>query len=285
MRKALLFLVAFGLPAAAEAVVNPGCTLSGNRYECPILTGTRSYRAVFDLEKPYLVEHIRIHNDTASWFQLNWVSGGASDNHWGEYSVYLDDFATQQTVPGVGEVASRDWDPFTKVLQVVSWDAQFDGQGLAVPPGSTVILHNNAEAMVAQGVQHAAVSYGVEVTPLTNGVRSFRQPRIDAPVACDGQIQQTTWNPWVNTSGGSWRVDGATIYSLVPGGHSTDAACIYILNTAGQVRWQTCSGVGVRGMVSFPQQLVQPGEALAAQAAHNCSTPGVWDWGAFLHVY
>lgn len=291
MRKSPAFAIAFalvlvfGLATAAGAAVNPNCTQTGNRFDCPILTGVRSYQAVFDINKPYLVENIQIHNNTPNGYQLQWVTAGTSDPYWGEFSVYLDLFQTLQINPGIGEVVSRDWDPFVKSLPMVTWDAQFDGQGLAIPPGSTVFLHNNADAMVANGVQYSVVSYGVQVAQLTNGVRSFRQPRVDAPIACNGQVQSTVWNPWKNTSGINWKVDGATIYAVVPFAHATTVACIYILNTSNQVRWQTCTNVNKRGMVGFPQQLVHPGESLAAQAIHTCSAPGVWDWAAFLHVY
>ncbi len=79
-------------------------------------------------------------------------------------------------------------------------------------------------------------------------------------------------------------MDGATIYSVVPGG-LVDAACIYVLNTAGQVRWSHCVGARGRGHVSFPEQIIQPGEYIAAQANHTCFGGGQWDWAAYLHVY
>lgn len=286
MRRALAFFLFCGFGTSLWAQ-GPGCSLSGNHYDCPLLVGQNGYQAVFDRNKPYLVENIRIHNNTSNWYQLNSVTGGSSDPYWGEFSVYLDLFETRQINPGVGEVAARDWDPFVKSLQLIMWDGNFLGRGLAVPPGSTVFLHNNADAMLNAGVDVSYISYGVNFQPMTKGVESFRQPRVDLPMTCNGANQWTVWNPWRNTSGSAWKMDGATIYSVVPSGnHTVDAACIYVLNTSGQVRWSFCqSGVRQRGMVGFSQQTIQPNEYIAAQARHRCNAPGVWDWAAFIHVF
>jgi len=283
----VLFALLALLPVSnARAAINPSCTLSGNHYDCPLLNGQNDYRAVFSVLKPYLVENIQIHNQTSTTYQLDWVMGNSTDSNWGEFSVYLDLFATRQDSPGIGEVASRDWDPLVKVLVGVSWDPAFVGRGLIVTPGQTIILHNNADAMLQAGLKTSTINYRVSFRPLVNGVRSFRQPRVDAPIACNGGNQWTVWNPWRNTSGQVWRTDGATIYAVAPSGtHAVDAACVYVLNTSGAVRWSHCTGVKQRGLVSFPQQTIQPNEYLVAQARHRCNAPGVWDWAAFVHVF
>jgi hypothetical protein len=283
----LLLGLVLVLPATeAAAVVNPMCSLSGNHWDCPLLNGENDYQAVFSVLKPYLVENIQIHNQTRTNFQLDWVRGNSTDPYWGEFSVYLDLFATRQDVPGIGEVASRDWDPFVKVLVGTSWDPAFAGRGLIVAPGQTVILHNNADAMLQAGLKTSTINYTVKFRPLVQGVRSFRQPRVDQPISCNSGNQWTMWSPWRNTSGHAWRTDGATIYAVVPSGnHTVDAACVYVLNTSGAVRWSYCSGINQRGLVSFPRKTIQPNEYLAAQARHRCNAPGVWDWAAFLHVF
>lgn len=282
----LLSLVVLASATGAHAVINPGCQLINNFFQCDLLSGENDYQAVFDINKVYLVEHIRITNNTGSTYQLDWVRGNSTDSNWGEFSVYLDLFATRQDVAGIGEVASRDWDPLVKVLVGVSWDPAFVGQGLVVQPNQTVILHNNADAMIQAGLQTSTINYTVDFRPLSQGVSSFRQPKVDAPRTCNGANQWTTFNPWLNNTGQSWHINGATIYAVVPeGDHTVDWACVRILNTSGQIRWSHCSGVNQRGMVSFAPQTVLPGESINGRARHQCSFPGVWDWAAFIHVF
>lgn len=282
----LLLLLALLLPATEAVAVNPKCFKSGNHWDCPLLNGENDYQAVFDINKEYLVENIQIHNYSSVTYQLDWVRGNSTDPYWGEFSVYLDLFETRQNIPGFGEVAARDWDPLVKVLVGTSWDPAFVGRGLIVAPNHTVFLHNNAGAMIAAGLQTSTINYTVKFRPLVQGVRSFRQPGVDQPISCNGGNQWSMWSPWRNTSGQAWRTDGATIYAVVPSGnHTVDAACVYVLNTGGTVRWSHCSGVNQRGVVSFPQATIQPNEYLAAQARHRCNAPGIWDWAAFLHVF
>jgi hypothetical protein len=281
--------VASPWPALAELspglTINPGCTLEGNHYNCSMIHGVAVYRIDFDRDKGYLVEHLQIHNDSGGHLQINSVDTYVTVGVWQEICVSLDEAATSQTVPGRGEVGCIDKAAGLLVYPTLSWDSWGLGRALAVPPTSTVFMGTNADALLAQGVDTSSVYFVVSTAPQTQGVLAFRQPRADQSIACNGANQWTTWSPWRNNEGRVWRTEGATIYSVAPAGNQVDVACIYVLNTAGLVRWSHCANVNQRGRVSYPQQVIQPGEYLAGQARHRCSAPGLWDWAAYVHVW
>ncbi|WP_148273486.1 hypothetical protein [Stigmatella aurantiaca] len=262
-------------PNSAQAA-NESCNLpaGSNEMVCPLRAGT------FTFTVPKFV-HVRLNNSTGSYLQIDQVQGQGPDaGGFGEYGVFLNLYATAQTSPGKGEVGTgyKDSGPGYPPIR---WDSTAEATGLSVPPGSTVYLDHNWQSGAA------SFTYTVTSRPQTTGVSSWRQPQADQVISCNGTRQQTTWGPWKNTTAANYYLRGAQIYvsSGKPVRSVTDSACLYILDTTGNVRWHQCDGVNVRGRVAVSSvQVVRPGESVAAQAANTCPVGAVWDWVAYMYI-
>ena len=86
-----------------------------------------------------------------------------------------------------------------------------------------------------------------------------RCPHVDTTNYCNGQYQLSPCASWQNAQQQPAYISGALMYAVVPSGHATHVACTYILNVSGGVRWSFCRGENVRGIVTWPTQIIQPG--------------------------
>jgi hypothetical protein len=270
----LLGLLMLGAgPAHAE---NEDCILppGSNEMACLLRAGTFTFTVPVNV-------HVKLTNETGSYLQIDQVQGqGADAGGFGEYGVFLNLYATAQTSPGKGEagVVSKD---SGSVYPPIRWDSSMEATGLSVSPGSVVYLDHNWRSGAL------SFTYTVTARPQTTGVWSWRQPQVDQSILCGGTRQLTVWGPWKNTTAANHYLRGAQIYAV--SGKSipsvTDAACLYILDTSGAVRWHQCDGVNVRGRLPVsPVQVIRPGESVAAQAANTCPQGALWDWAAYLYI-
>jgi len=262
-------ITVFGGRTLASADMNPDCTFSGNERICPLAPGTHSYATD--------AESLRLENNGTQWIQINEVQAAVgTPGVWAEMAVYLDRFQLDQDVPGRGEVGAIHANA-NEVFGQLKWtDGQ--GYGLSVPPGSFIQLN--------VGQAHPPTLFVVKAAVQTAGVHAVRQPKADHVFTCSGSQQATVWDAWQNTGSTNWSVAGATIFAS--GGDTTpnsvQSACVYIMSSNGQdVIWSYCGdGVRTRGRVTFPAvQTVAPGQYLAAQAVHTCSS-ALWGWAAYI---
>lgn len=276
----LLLAVTSVMPVRASA--NPGCTFQGNHYSCPMVSGWATYEIQY-VRSPQRLDHIRIHNTTGLFMQIDYVVGFSTETKWNEYCVNLDEFVPVASQPWLGAVGCIHKDPGNASFPLLHWNPQNANRGVSVNHNSTVFISTNIDALNASGVPSATLTFSVFTRPWTAGIVSLNQPEVDRIIPCNGN-DSTNWKPYRNNGNKTARMDGATIYSVVPGNY-VDAACIYVLNTSGNVRWSHCTGARRRGHVTFPEQLIHPGEYVAAQANHTCFGNEQWDWAAYLHVY
>jgi hypothetical protein len=230
-----------------------------------------------------LTQYLKLTNTSDQPLQIDAVQGATAGRgrEFLEYCIGRNRFETGQSAAGEGEVActSRNSGVAISGIKLRSSPA---GPGLTVQPGDTLY--------VSFSPMHTEPWFTVSVTAsaASRRLETWRQPRVDQVIRCNGQVQQTRWSPWVNQTGRPLSLTGATIYAQ--GGEpvldQVDAACLYILNTAGEVRYRMCDSVNVRnpsGLRIAPQTLAQ-GEAVAGQAANTCRAPAVWGWTAYMFI-
>jgi len=271
---------------------NQGCVVSPsipNRIACSLSTGTHVFK---DYEQKYLY----LVNETASWLQIDEVqvsARGSEQGKWGEFAVYRDLFAIRQDAPGIGEVGALHKNANEAAYPVLRWgDPSTFPTALSVPPGSTIYISHNWNTIDAPHY------YSLQVSEHTHSLNAIRQPKQD-PIAVECSQTHSEWSPWVNDTAHNWKVSGATVFAVeVPvaasapppplgPGARVHVACVYIFDVKGEIRWQHCDGLNARGTVVLPVvQTVYPGEKLAGQAQHHCSSPqGKWNWAAYIHSW
>ena len=229
-------------------------------------------------------QYLKLINNSGTFIQVNEVLASAPNqrDYWGEYCAYLDDFSVtgQAGAPGIGEVGCTFKDVGETFLPV-RWDGT--NYALSIQPGSILYLGSNPKDQ--------SLTYSIYAYPQSSGIVSFRYPQMDQVTTCNGTTQQTNWTPRRNTSGQPWYVGGATVYADGGGGDnaktSVDAACVYILDMNGAVRWSYCNnGINSRGYLTFPTQVINNNEYLVLQASHRCApSAGTWDYAGWLYVW
>jgi hypothetical protein len=241
---------------------------------CPLELGTTTYS--LDGHAAQALELISAQGQNV---QLNQVAGqslSSTKGTFGEFCVYLDDFHTAQSTPGKGEVGC-----YPKAASEPRFDALKWGTStaLAVPPGST--LHFQGYVQTTRG-NDLNFQFTITASPESTGIISYRQPRADATIYCNGKPATTANTPWPNTSGRNLTLLGATIYALDP---PADAGCLYILPSGSSTPRYTLCNLNRRGVFVFEAPVVVGiGEAILAQATHTCAAPGVFDWAAYLYA-
>ena len=253
------------------------CVVVGAYLSCPLQLGTTTY--TIDGKQDTA---LRLSNVAGTALQVDEVIGQSLSGvkgTFGEYCVYLNEFATEQQRPGVGEVGCYPKPAAESSFGALHWGTS---TALAVAPNSTLYLQGYVQSSSQKAFPF---TFTITASPQTRGVLSFRQPRVDAAIYCDGTSKVTASSPWPNTSGRSWTVLGATIYALAS---PPQAACLYILNSAAKPRWSSCSLTpgNRRGVFMLPSpQTIAPGETLFAQADFKCAPGGVWDWASYIYTY
>merc|ERR1711959_87943 len=272
----MCFVRCGALPADGNPV---GCTTHGSVMQCPLGIGTTTYS--LDGQAASALQLVSPPGQSVQLDQVAGQSLSSIKGTFGEYCVYLDDFHTAQSTPGRGEVGCYPKAAAEPRFQPLKWGASTTA--LAVPPGSTLTLQGYVQ--VAPGKGHdLSFQFSVTVSPQKNGIISYRQPRVDAGMTCNGKPATTASAPWPNTSGRNLTLLGATVYALSP---PPDAGCLYILpsGSSSKPRYTLCD-LNQRGVAMFPTPVeVGVGERILAQASHTCAAPGVWDWAAYLYVY
>jgi hypothetical protein len=280
---AVAMRIAAVLILAVPAAHAMACTQKTNSVECQLLTVSENGGLPMVVPVP-AGQHLVLTNNGASWVQINQVAASTGEQtFWSEYCVYRDDYSGtgQAGPPGVGEVGCT----FKNVGEnypTIQWEGTLTA--LSVPPHTTLYINAHTDP---SSVAH---TYTISAYPQSRGVDAYRFPQMDQIFTCTGSTQQTNWTPRRNTSGANWYVSGATVYADGGGGTNAatnvQAACAYILDTVGAVRWSYCAApMKSRGFFSFPTQTVAPGESLVAQAAHSCSPSALaWGYAAWLHV-
>lgn len=258
----------------------PACAISGAMLACPLELGTTTYTIEGE---PGKVTFLRLSNPVAGMaIQVDEVVGqslAGVKGTFGEYCVYLNDFATEQRLPGFGEVGCYPKPAAESSFGALHWGSS---TALAIAPNMTLWFQGYVQSS-PQSLH--SFTFTIKASPQSRGVLSFRQPRIDATIYCDGKPQVTAGSPWPNDSGRSWTVLGATIYALAS---PPQAACLYILDSLRKPRWSSCSLTpgNRRGVFMLPSpQMVHPGEFLFAQANFKCAPGGVWDWASYIYTY
>lgn len=259
---------------------NPlSCVVTGDYLSCPLRLGTTTY--TIDRQATAL----RLSNVAGMALQVDEVIGQSLSGvkgTFGEYCVYLNEFATEQRLPGVGEVGCYPKPAAESSFGALHWGSP--STALAVAPNSTLYLQGYVQSS-SRSKMFYPFTFTITASPQSRGVLSFRQPRVDAAIYCDGTPQVTASSPWPNTSGRNWTVLGATIYALAS---PPQAACLYILDSAAKPSWSSCSLTpgNRRGVFMLPSpQTIAPGETLLAQADFKCAPGGVWDWASYIYTY
>jgi hypothetical protein len=234
-----LAFVAVVSPAAPASAANDGCYTNGGFLECPLQLQGTYYYATNNTQKA-----VRFTNKTGQYVQINQISGTpVASGLWGEYCTYRNNFATRQDTPGVGEVGCQTKEPSEASFPQLRWDGY--ATALSVAPDDLIYL----SGYVSGGDYRA--NWSISTYPQSIGVYSYRQPRVDAVISGNGSTQWTTWDPWPNNTGHNLMIGGATIYASTAPGHTVDGACVYIVNTAGGIRWSYCTNIDTRGVVNF----------------------------------
>lgn len=274
----LIALLVSGLSfvPAQNARANHGCTTVGALLACELhLQGTYSYFINGNSHRA-----LRLTNHTGQAVQLNQVAATpVVTNLWGEYCVYRDHFDTEQVAPGIGEVGCINKEAYESGFLPLRWDGI--STALAVPNGSTIYIQGYVKNGQSQDWRN---TFTISSRPQIAGIISYRQPKVDQVIACNGGPQLTAWSPWKNTTGHNLVIGGATIYA---GGlnHSVDVAAIYILNTNREVRWSYTTGVNTRNVIDFPNQVVRPNEFIAGQARNTCQVGQLWGWAGYIYTW
>lgn len=274
----LMALLALRFPSA-RAATPAGCHLSGAVLTCPLKIGFSE----FTLDGTTATALALV--NTGRSLQLNQVIGQSRSGitgTFGEFCVYLDQFKTAQSSPGVGEVGCFPKKASERYFGALEWGTS---TALAVPAGSTLYMQGYVQPVPGKG-HDFPFQFNVTTYPQSRGVLSYRQPKVDAAIYCNRKPAVTAGSPWPNDTGRTLTILGATIYALDP---PPDAACLYILAAgSGAVKWKNCKLTpnNQRGVAMLPAPVtVQPGEQILAQASHTCAAPGVWDWAAYIYTY
>jgi hypothetical protein len=275
MKKLVLFLLLFLTAHGAAAQFTNACQWTAAEQKCPLRSG------VFSYVQP-AGSHLVLENSSGQPLQINEIKASAPGAQpvLSEFCAFLDTFEIRQTQPGKGEVGCVHKLP-KEDYPILRWAAGSSSTALAVLPGSRLVIHFNNDLTTAQH------TYTVSVSPQKSGIISYRSPRTDEINLCNGKEQSTSWEPWKNSSERPLALIGATVYANANGVEkktAVQAACLYILDVRGNVRWSNCKGVEKRGTVNFPAQQVLPGEFLVGQAVHKCERGEAWDWAGYLHV-
>ena len=270
----------FVLGAASADPVNPNCTnLTANHIDCDLIPDSASGGQPIGVGVPP-GSYVTFTNRTGTYLQVNEATAITGEqSFWSEFCVYLNDFVTGQNTAGRGEVGCTSKN-VGENYPPIRWGAT---TGLSVAPGGVVYLNSHTEPA---GTNH---TYSLVVKPQTSGLYSWRAPKLDAVITCNGQSQSTAWTPWTNTTEGPVHLAGASIYAVSGNASSPNTvtgACVYVLRPDGSVRFSNCeSAAKTRGQLSFATQVVQPGESVAGQAVNSCPAGSLWDWAAFLLVW
>lgn len=230
---------------------------------------------------------IKLQNNTSSSIQVNQVvnllgaDGPGNFFPWGEYQVFKDKLIYGQIAPGIGEVGCASKDDTETSFVPLQWDGITTA--LSVPPGSCIYIQGYLAK--SKGKDYNCI-FRVITEPDISGVTVYRQPQMDQILLGTGGGQNTKWSPWKNMNPYSIVITGASIYADDPIGTSVKSATIYVLNKDDFVRWSFSKGMNRRGTVQFPtNQIIYPGESIAAQAAHTCPVGETWDWAAYIYAY
>ena len=279
-RRLLLHILLLATPAWAWAMP-PGCTAQGALMTCPLGLGATGYTIDGGAVKALAL----VNPPGGPALQLNQVLGQSLSrvaNTFGEYCVYLDDFETRQTRPGVGEVGCYPKPAGERRFGALEWGTS---TALAVPPGTTLYFQGYVQTTPGHGMDYP-FQFNVTTYPQSRGIFAYRQPKIDAAIPCTGAPQPTAGSPWTNDAGRPLTVLGAFIYALEP---PPTAACLYVLAAgSSKPRWKQCNLTpgNRRGVAMLPAPVtVQPGEAILAQASYTCAAGQVWDWAAYVYTY
>ena len=261
-------------------MIPAGCHLDSAVMTCPLELGTTTYTL-----DGKTATALALVNSQGPDLQLNQVVGlslsGITDT-FGEFCVYLDQFKTEQVAPGIGEVGCFPKHSGERSFGPLEWGTS---TALAVPSNSTLYLQGYVQPVPGSG-HDFPFQFSVTTYPQSRGVLSYRQPKVDEAIYCNGTPATSAGAPWPNDTGRALTILGATIYALDP---PPDAACLYILAAGtGAPRWKNCDLTpnNQRGVAMLPAPVtVQPGEQILAQASHTCAAPGVWDWAAYIYTY
>jgi hypothetical protein len=85
-----------------------------------------------------------------------------------------------------------------------------------------------------------------------------------------------------NTSGQTVYIDGTYTF-----GGNWQNACLYVLNTAGAVRWSYCgNGLQNKGNFNFGGEVaLYPNEFVDAYGWYSCPGAGqTWDWAMYINA-
>lgn len=263
-------------PAPAEvAFINPGCKEVDGHWECDLIASDQPIGVNVGPDV-----WVRFTNKTGKHLQINSIQGRMAEEvtHWSEYCVFLNGWHGQNEA-GIGEVGCKSKRPGQYYEPILFGN----GTGLSIPPGSEIIMGQHSEP------EPMAHTYVLDVKAQTAGLLSWRQPRQDEIYECNGQMQTTSWAPWVNTTDREMHLSGAGIYaeSGKPEAPTTmSGACIFVLDTTGATKYQNCDmAIRSRGEVSFPVVKFGPGESVVAQAVNSCPVGGGWDFVSYLRVW
>jgi hypothetical protein len=255
--------------------INPGCSMvAANHMSCELI----AHEQTIGVGVPPGV-YVTFKNNTGMHLQVNEINAETGERqYWSEHCIYLNDFLTGQNTAGQGEVGCS-----SKQIGKDYLPIRFGhGNGLGVAPGDVVYLASHTHP---SAINH---TYAMDVKVQTTGLQSWRMPKIDQVIPCDGQQQSTVWGTWTNTTQTNLHLTGASIYAEASAGSNTlsGPACIFVLDASGATKYQNCdSALRTRGEVKFPVVTIAPGESVAAQGVNACAAPAVWGWAAFLQVW
>jgi hypothetical protein len=278
----LLQLAIIAVSFVAPSISFGKCTAEAGFVQCDLLTVGQNGGQPMVVNVP-AAQYLELLNSSGAAIQINRVYAVTNERlYWSEFCAYLNNGCTCQPSPGIGEVGctfkdvGEDYPP-------LGWTG--DKTALAVSAGSVLYLNSHT---VPKLEPHTYIIYAY---PQATGIISYRYPTADEIFTCNGTTQTTNWNPIRNTSGRLWYVGGATVYADGGGGVNArtmvNAACVYILDANGIVRWRYCgNGLNVRGYTTFPTQVVNTNEYLVLQASNRCDPDqGGWDYAGWLYVW
>lgn len=254
--------------------VNPGCTMAApNHMSCELISHEQTIGVGVS---PGV--YVTFTNNTGMHLQINEINAETGERKkWSEYCAYLNVFQTSQNEAGQGEVGCA-----SKQIGKDYAPIRFgQGNGLAVAPGDVVYLASHTEP---SAINH---TYAMDVKVQTTGLMSWRMPKVDQVIPCDGQQQSTAWGTWTNTTGRNLNLTGASIYAESGTSHTlSGTACIFVMDASGATKYTNCDGaLRTRGEVKFPAVTIAPGESVAAQGTNVCAAPNFWDYATFLQVW
>lgn len=267
------------VPLAPVALaVNGGCHVEGEVRVCSLGVG-KTTEYVLDQAPAKSLKLINHSDGQVQIFRV-WTKPVIAEG-WGEYCLSIGDWRTGQQEPGSGEVACTHKEKSEYEFGALKWDTSSIAPSVA--PGSAIWV--GGYVLTPNGKDHRQTVF-ITADNGIGRIQSFRQPRNDQPIKCNGEDQTTELSPWKNTTGRELTIAGAIIYAVDPRKQKyVDEACISVLDSAGTTKkWQICSEVNVRGNVTFPPVVVAPNEHISAQATNRCAAPGMWDWAAYIHV-